>query len=97
MSAPTPPVVVIGSGIAGLVAASESARDGVATDVFEAGPRVVGMAASHTDPDGCSYDVGAHFATHRFVPAVGMPGPSHTLPRYGEVVHLGPAATRATL
>ena len=48
------------------------------------------MATSHTDPDGFSYDVGAHFVTNRFVAAVGMPGPFHTLPRYGEVVHLGP-------
>jgi protoporphyrinogen oxidase len=48
------------------------------------------MAASRTDPEGFSYDVGAHFVTNRFVAAVGMPGPFRTLPRYGEVVHLRP-------
>ncbi len=90
MSRSQPPVVIIGGGIAGLVAASELARHGVVADVYEAGPRLAGMAASHTDPDGFSYDVGAHFVTNRFVAAVGMPGPFHTLPRYGEVVHLGP-------
>ena len=86
----TAPVVVIGGGIAGLVAASELSRYGVAADVYEAGPRLAGMATTHTDPDGFSFDVGAHFVTNRFVAAVGMPGPFHTLPRYGEVVHLGP-------
>jgi protoporphyrinogen/coproporphyrinogen III oxidase len=90
VSASTPPVVVIGGGIAGLVAASELARYDVATDVYEAGPRLAGMAASHTDADGFSYDVGAHFVTNRFLAALGMPGPFRTLPRYGEVVHLRP-------
>ena len=47
------PVVIIGGGIAGLVAASE--RHGVAAEVYEAGPRLAGMASSHTDPDGFSY------------------------------------------
>ena len=83
-----PAVVIIGGGIAGLVAAHELARYGVTADVYEVGPRLAGMAASHTDPDGFSYDVGAHFVTNRFVAALGMPGPFRTLPRYGEVVHL---------
>lgn len=89
MSATRPPVVVIGGGIAGLVAAHELSRHGVDADVYEAGPRLAGMAASHTDADGFSYDIGAHFVTNRFVAALGMPGPFHVLPRYGEVVHLG--------
>ncbi len=89
MSASRPPVVVIGGGIAGLVAAHELARYGVDADVYEAGPRLAGMAASHVDADGFSYDIGAHFVTNRFVAALGMPGPFHVLPRYGEVVHLG--------
>ena len=88
MTACAPPVVVIGGGIAGLVAAHELNRRGVAADVYEAGSRLAGMAASHTDADGFSYDVGAHFVTNRFMAALGMPGPFHTLPRYGEVVHL---------
>ena len=89
MSASTPPVVVIGGGIAGLLSAHELARHDVDANVFEAGPRIAGMAASHTDPDGFSYDVGAHFVTNRFLAALGMGGSCRTLPRYGEVVHLG--------
>ena len=75
MTRQKPPVVVLGGGIAGLVAAHELARHGVDADVYEAGPRLAGMAASHTDPDGFSYDVGAHFVSNRFVAALGMPGP----------------------
>ena len=90
MTASTPPVVVIGGGIAGLVAAHELGRYGVAADVYEGGPRLAGMAASHVDADGFSYDVGAHFVTNRFVAAVGMATAMRVLPRYAEVVHLGP-------
>ncbi|CAN5431293.1 hypothetical protein BH10ACT2_BH10ACT2_07520 [soil metagenome] len=90
MTAATPPVVVLGGGIAGLLAAHELGRHGVAAEVYEAAPRIAGMAASHTDADGFSYDVGAHFVTNRFMAALGMTAPCRTLPRYGEVVHLGP-------
>jgi protoporphyrinogen/coproporphyrinogen III oxidase len=89
MTASGPPVVVIGGGIAGLLTAQELCRQGVDADVYEAGPRIAGMAASHTDPDGFSYDVGAHFVTNRFIAALGMGGTCRTLPRYGEVVYLG--------
>ena len=90
MSAATPPVVVLGGGIAGLLAAHELGRNRVAAQVYEAGPRIAGMAASHTDADGFSYDVGAHFVTNRFMAALGMRATCQTLPRYGEVVHLSP-------
>ncbi|MEQ1699063.1 MAG: FAD-dependent oxidoreductase [Ilumatobacteraceae bacterium] len=90
MSPARPSIVVIGGGIAGLVSAHELARHGARAEVYEAGPRIAGMAASHADADGFSYDVGAHFVTNRFVAALGMPGPHRTLPRYGEVVHLRP-------
>ena len=40
MTACAPPVVVIGGGIAGLVAAHELNRRGVAADVYEAGSRL---------------------------------------------------------
>lgn len=83
-----PPAVVIGAGIAGVVAAHELGRHGIAADVYEAGRSLAGMATSYHDADGFSYDVGAHFVTNRFVAALGVPGPFHTLPRYGEVVHL---------
>lgn len=88
MSAGRPPAVVIGAGIGGVVAAHELARHGIDARVYEAGHKLAGMAASYHDADGFSYDVGAHFVTNRFVAALGVPGPFHTLPRYGEVVHL---------
>ncbi len=90
MTAARPPVVVIGAGIAGLIAAHELQRRRVEVEVHEAGGAVAGMAASHVDADGFAYDIGAHFVTNRFVAALGVPGPFRTLPRYGEVVHLGP-------
>ncbi len=86
------PVVVLGGGIAGLLAAHELERQGVHAQVYEASPRLAGMAASHTDADGFSYDVGAHFVTNRFLAALGMGASARTLPRYGEVVHLGPTS-----
>lgn len=86
------PVVVIGGGIAGLLTAHELGRHGVTAHVYEAGPRIAGMAASHTDPDGFTYDVGAHFVTNRFLAALGMGSSARTLPRYGEVVRLGPSS-----
>ncbi len=85
-SADSRPVAVLGGGIAGLVAARELRRHGVAVQVFEAGPHVAGMAASHTDPDGFSYDVGAHFVTNRFAAALGVAGTCRTVRRYAEVV-----------
>lgn len=86
MTAARPPVAVLGAGIAGLVAARELVRQGVAVQVFEAGPNVAGMAASHTDADGFSYDVGAHFVTNRFAAALGVSGSCRTVRRYAEVV-----------
>ena len=90
MKSATPAVIVIGVGIAGLLSAHELQRHGVAAQVYEAGPRIAGMATSHTDADGFSYDVGAHFVTNRFMAALGMSVNCRTLPRYGEVVRLGP-------
>lgn len=89
MTASPAPVVVIGGGIGGLVAAQELARYGVDVEVYEAGPRLAGMAATHVDPDGFSYDVGAHFVTNRFLAALGMQAAVRTVPHYGETVFLG--------
>ena len=84
-----PPAVVLGGGIAGLLTAHELARHGVDAQVYEAAPRIAGMAATHVDADGFSYDVGAHFVTNRLLAAIGMGGRYRTVPRYGEVVWLG--------
>ena len=44
MSPARPSIVVIGGGIAGLVSAHELARHGARAEVYEAGPRIAGMA-----------------------------------------------------
>lgn len=81
-------VAVLGAGIAGLVAATELRRHGVDVVVHEAGSRVAGMAESHNDPDGFSYDTGAHFITNRLAAAVGVDDRCRTVHRYGEAVFL---------
>jgi protoporphyrinogen oxidase len=80
-------VAVLGAGIAGLVAADELRRRGVEPLVFEAGPKVAGMAESHHDPDGFSYDTGAHFITNRLATAIGVNDRCRTVRRYGESVY----------
>lgn len=78
-------VAVLGAGIAGLVAANELARSGVDVDVYEAGPRIAGLAASHRD-GGYTYDTGAHFITNRLAAAVGASADCRPVQRYGEDV-----------
>jgi phytoene dehydrogenase-like protein len=50
------PVVVVGAGLAGLVAASELHRRGVDVLVFEGSPSIAGMASSFHDEKGFKYD-----------------------------------------
>ena len=88
-----PPVAVLGAGIAGLVAATELRREGVDVVVHEAGAKVAGMAESHADGDGFSYDTGAHFITNRLATALGMGAQCHTVERYGESVWTGGAVS----
>jgi protoporphyrinogen/coproporphyrinogen III oxidase len=80
------PAIVLGAGIGGLVAARRLASHGVPVQVFEGGPRIAGMAATEVDPDGFSYDVGAHFITNRLAGVLGVAHDCRTVRRYGEVV-----------
>lgn len=82
------PVLVFGAGVAGLTAASQLARRGVHHRIFEAGPRIAGMADSHVGLDNFSIDIGAHFITNRFAAACGISAECLTLERYGELFHL---------
>jgi protoporphyrinogen oxidase len=79
-------VAVIGAGIGGLVAARELKRGGAEVVVYEAGPRVAGMADSHRDPDGFSYDTGAHYITNRLAAALGVADKCRLVRHYGESV-----------
>lgn len=82
-------VVVLGGGIAGLTAARELKNAGVETLLFKAGPKVAGLASTERDPDGFSFDLGAHFITNRLAAAVGIGDRCRVVRRYGEMVRLG--------
>lgn len=83
------PVAVIGGGLAGVTAATFLRRRGVPVVLYEAGPRLAGLAQSHRDADGFAADVGAHFITNRLAAAIGVGGACRTVRYYGESVWLG--------
>jgi len=85
---PARPALILGAGIAGLVAARELRRSGFEVTVFEAGTQVAGLATSHHDDDGFSYDTGAHFVTNRLAREIGVEAQCRTVRRYGETVVL---------
>lgn len=88
-----PPVVVIGAGLAGLTAARELRRRGIAVRVFEATDSIAGLAASESD-DGFVSDTGAHFITNRLAAAVGISAECRSAARYSETVLLGESRYR---
>lgn len=67
----SPPVIVLGAGFGGLVAAAELRRLGIDVQVFEASDAVGGLARSHV-VDGVRFDTGAHFVTNRLATAIGV-------------------------
>lgn len=80
--------VVLGAGIAGLVAARQLKRLGHEVTVLEASPQIAGLAATTRGPDGFSFDLGAHFVTNRLAAAVGVGSETRTVGYYGESVWL---------
>ena len=80
------PVAILGAGLAGLTAATYLRRHGVPVRVYEAGKHVAGLARSERDPDGFTYDFGAHFITNRLAAAAGVSAACRPMPRYGETV-----------
>jgi oxygen-dependent protoporphyrinogen oxidase len=85
----TAPVVVIGGGIAGLAATRELLRNGLDVVLYEAGDAVGGMADSHMDAEGFTFDTGAHFITNRLATATDVFEQCRDIERYGETVWLG--------
>ena len=84
----TAPVVVLGAGVAGLTAARELRRLGLDVVIYEASDSVGGMADSHVDPDGFTFDTGAHFITNRLATATGVALECRDVEHYGETVWL---------
>lgn len=83
----SPPVVVLGAGFAGLVAAVELRRLGVEVEVFEASDSVGGLATSHRVGD-ITFDTGAHFVTNRLATAIGVMDQCENAAEYSEAVWL---------
>ncbi len=85
----TPPVAIVGGGIAGLTAARALRERAIPVRIFEAGTELAGLARSFKDEQGFSFDFGAHFVTNRLAAALDMGAVCRTVPRYGEVVRKG--------
>ena len=80
--------MIVGAGLAGLVAARELRRRGVPVVVYEAGKAVAGLAQSFRDEEGFTHDFGAHFITNRLAAALGVGACCRDVHRYGEAVYL---------
>lgn len=83
------PVVILGAGLAGLTAANYLKSKNVPVVLFEAGPKIAGLAQSFHDDDGFTYDFGAHFVTNRLADKVGVGDQCRTVKHYAETVWLG--------
>lgn len=79
------PVVVLGAGFAGLVAAVELSRLDTDVVVLEAGTAIGGLATSHREA-GVAFDTGAHFVTNRLASALGVMDQCDDAAHYGEAV-----------
>ncbi|MBC7911804.1 MAG: FAD-dependent oxidoreductase [Pyrinomonadaceae bacterium] len=82
------PVAIIGGGLAGLTAAAQLRRHGAPFVLYEAGPKIAGLAMTFSDGDGFSYDFGAHFITNRLAAAIGIGSKCRTVRYYGETVFM---------
>ncbi len=82
------PVAILGTGVAGLTAAVGLHEAGIPVVAYEASSRIAGLATTFKDPDGFSYDFGAHFITNRFAKAIGVDSQCHDVRYYGESVLL---------
>ncbi|MGZ4677495.1 MAG: protoporphyrinogen/coproporphyrinogen oxidase [Acidimicrobiia bacterium] len=79
------PVVVLGAGFAGLVAAVELRDLGHDVVVLEASDTIGGLARTHR-ADGLTFDTGAHFVTNRLATAIGVMDRCDDAVSYGEAV-----------
>ena len=80
------PIAIIGGGLAGLTAASYLNKKNIPFVLFEAGPKIAGLASSFTDEEGFTHDFGAHFITNRLADAIGIGEQCRDVKHYGEAV-----------
>jgi protoporphyrinogen/coproporphyrinogen III oxidase len=86
LSSKKAPVAIIGGGPAGLTAAWFLNRHHIPFVLYEAGPKIAGLASSFHDADGYTYDFGAHFINNRLAAAVGIGSQCRDVTYYGESV-----------
>src|SRR5436305_390817 len=82
------PIAIVGAGIAGLTAANYLQQQNEPYILFEAGPKIAGLAASFIDDSGFSHDFGAHFVTNRLADAIGVGSECRVVKHYGEAIWL---------
>jgi oxygen-dependent protoporphyrinogen oxidase len=82
------PVAIIGAGLAGLTAAVCLKRHHIPFILFEASPKLAGLAVTIRDDEGFCYDVGAHYITNRLAATIGIEEECELVARYGEAVYL---------
>lgn len=80
------PIGILGGGIAGLTAARYLKEKKIPFILFEAGPKIAGLASSFTDEEGFTHDFGAHFITNRLADAIGIGEKCRDVKHYGEAV-----------
>ncbi len=82
------PVVIVGAGYAGLVAASRLRAANVPFVIYEASASVAGLAATFKDMEGYSYDFGTHLITNRLASTLGIADQCRDVAYFGESVYL---------
>jgi protoporphyrinogen/coproporphyrinogen III oxidase len=82
------PVIIVGAGYAGLVAARRLAAAKVPFIVYEASANVAGLASTFKDMEGYSYDFGTHLITNRLAATLGIGGECSDVSYFGESVFL---------
>ena len=82
------PVIIVGGGFAGLVAANELKRSGVPFILFEGGESIGGLAQTYIDERGFKFDLGTHLITNRLARELGLEGECSPAVYFGESVWL---------